>query len=425
MSIGDEMYKWATDLFPYNRSITGKGVRQTLTYIKSILPNLRTKSIPTGEKVFDWTIPEEWNVESAYIITPEGKKIANFEDHNLHLVGYSESVNTVLTLDELQNHLYSISNLPEAIPYVTSYYKKQWGFCLQDKIRKKLSKGEYKAVINSSHTQGYLNYGEILIKGRDKKEILISTYVCHPSMGNNEISGICVTTALASWLNSVNNLRYSYRILFIPETIGSIAYISKHEKEMKENIVAGFVVTCVGDNLAYSFLPSREGDTLADKVSRHVLAHQVGEFISYSFLERGSDERQYCCPLIDLPVVSVMRSKYGTYPEYHTSLDDLSFISAEGMSGSYKVLKRCIESLEANHIYKKLVKCEPQLGRRGLYPNISQASNKRAEANMMNFIAYCDGEKSLLEIAEIIKAPIWELIPISEILIKENIIEKC
>jgi aminopeptidase-like protein len=424
--IGMEMYGWAKDLFPICRSLTGDGVIKTLNYIQKLLPSLTIHKISSGTKAFDWVVPDEWNINDAYISDLNGNRVVDFNENNLHVVGYSIPIDKVISFEELDNHLYSIPDQPKAIPYITSYYNKNWGFCLSEEQRVQLRKFQnkkYQVKIDSTLKPGYLTYGEIIIPGKIKDEIFISTYICHPSMANNELSGICVTTALCQWIeNNLKNRKYTYRIVFIPETIGSLAYLSKNLDSMKKNIKAGFVLTCIGDNLAYSYLESRNGNTLADRVAEHVLKHKVSKYNSYSFLERGSDERQYCSPGIDLPVCSIMRSKYGTYPEYHTSLDDLSFISSEGLQGGFEVIKQCIEILENNEIYKVSVLGEPQLGKRGLYPNVSTKSSEKFVRNMMNFIAYADGFCDLIDIADKIDIYCGDLIPMAEKLQKENLL---
>jgi len=422
-SFGKAMYQWATDLFPICRSITGEGVRETLQYLQKLVPELSIESVNSGEQVFDWKVPDEWNIKQAYIEDESGMRIIDFANSNIHIMGYSEPVDIELSLKELQPYLYSLPNQPDAIPYITSYYQRRWGFCLTENQRKTLKIGNYRVKIDSSLTKGVLNYGELLIKGKSENEILLSTYICHPSLANNELSGPMVTTALAQWLSSLKNRRYSYRIIFLPETIGAICYLSKHLTNMKKNTVAGFVVTCVGDNNNYSFVPSRAENTLADEVALHTLKHSVSHFEKYSFLQRGSDERQYCAPGVDLPVCSVMRTKYGEYPEYHTSLDNLDVISPEGLQGGFDILQQCILLLENNLNYKVSVLCEPQLGKRGLYPTLSSMSEDYTDVTtMMNFIAYCDGEHSLLEIAEKVNKYAIDLIPLAKRLYQEKLL---
>ena len=322
---GEKMFALMQELWPICRSITGAGVRETLTIISKQLPEMVTYEIPTGTPCFDWEVPKEWAISDAFIIDPNGRKIVNFSDTNLHVVNYSIPIDIELDLEELETHLHSLPEQPDAVPYVTSYYNETWGFCISHKLRKSLIPGRYKVRIDSELKVGKLTYGEVLLPGSSSKEILISTYMCHPSMANNELSGPCLTTQLATWLKTIDR-QYSYRIVFVPETIGAVCYISRNLKQLKENVVAGYVVTCVGDERAWSFMPSRNGVTLSDHAARHVLKHVAPDFTEYSFLERGSDERQYCSPGVDLPISSVMRSKYATYPEYHTSLDNLDLV---------------------------------------------------------------------------------------------------
>src|SRR3989338_5820522 len=267
--IGKKMYGLVKELFPICRSITGEGVRETLRIIKRQIP-INAYEVPTGTKVFDWTVPEEWNIKDAYVLDESGKKILDFKKNNLHVVSYSVPVDKIVDLSEFQEHLYSLPDQPEAVPYVTSYYEKRWGFCLADKERRKLKKGKYRVLIDSELKKGSLTYGEVIVPGRSKKEVFLSTYICHPSMANNELSGPAVTTFLAKWI--LNRERhYSYRIIFIPETIGALTYLSKNLAVMRKNMVAGFNVTCVGDERAYSFMPSRPGNTYADKIALNVL----------------------------------------------------------------------------------------------------------------------------------------------------------
>jgi len=419
---GSEIYQLCERLFPICRSITGDGVRKTLNIIKEHVPELIIHEVPSGTKVFDWTVPKEWNIRDAYVIDPEGNKIIDFKQNNLHVVGYSMPVKTTLSLEALQPHLHSLPEQPEAIPYITSYYKERWGFCLSHNQRKTLSPGNYEVFIDSSLEPGSLTYGELILPGEQKEEIFLSTYICHPSMANNELSGPTVTTFLAKWLASRQERKYTYRIIFIPETIGSITYLSKNMDEMKKNVIAGFNITCIGDDRQYSYLASRHGNTLADRTARHVLDKLHPSFNSFTYLDRGSDERQYCFPGVDLPVTVIMRSKFGEYPEYHTSLDNLDLISPAGLFGGYEVLQRCIKCLESNETYKITITCEPQLGRRGLYPTLSTKQSREIVRNQMNLLAYCDGSHDLLSIADIIGVPMWELTELIEKFVENRIL---
>jgi len=426
--IGEEIHKFAEKLWPLNRSITGQGVRDTLNLISQHLPNLKIESIKTGTKVFDWVIPKEWFVRKAYIITPNGEKICDYSKNNLHLIGYSIPFSGKVSLDELKNHLYTLPDKPSAIPYVTSYYEERWGFCISYEELNNLKNGEYEVVIDTILFDGVLNYGELLIKGKSDKEILLSTYICHPSMANNELSGPSVVTFLANWLEKKNDLNFSYRIIFVPETIGSIAYLSRYYKIMKKKTIAGFNVSCVGDERAYSYLPSRNGKTLSDLIAKHVLKWIDPNYVSYTWFDRGSDERQYCAPGIDLPVASIFRTKYGKYPEYHSSLDDLkSVVTPKGLDGGYWAIRQSIEAIEKNTIYRNLILCEPQLGKRGLKSTLSTNSSNDQNKNIsliMNFISFCDGKLSLLEIAEKLDVPMWDLYDIINVLEKQGIIKR-
>jgi aminopeptidase-like protein len=410
--LGQEMLDLAKSLFPICRSITGGGVRKTLNQIKGIIPEMEIREVPSGTQVFDWTVPKEWNINDAYIIDPNGNKIVDFKNNNLHVVGYSISVDQEISLEELQNHLYSLPDQTNAIPYITSYYQERWGFCLTEDRRKQLENGIYKVKIDSTLREGSLTYGEVILPGETKQEIFISTYVCHPSMANNELSGPVVTTFLLKWLKTLSKRKYTYRVIFIPETIGSITYLSQHLDEMKKYIFAGFNVTCVGDDRAYSYLPSRNENTISDRVAKHVLGHVAPDYVTYSFLDRGSDERQYNSPGVDLPIASIMRTKYGRYPEYHTSLDNFDVVTSTGLFGGYEAIRKALEILENNEKLKSTVCCEPQLGKRGLYPTLSTKKSGSIARDMMNLIAYCDGDNDLLSIAEIIKVPAWELFSI-------------
>lgn len=422
---GATMYGWAQDLFPICRSITGEGVRESLRYFQEIVPELDIKAITSGTPVFDWTVPKEWRIKSAYIKDPLGNKVVDFADSNLHVVGYSIPVHKKLSLQELEAHLFSLPNMPTAIPYVTSYYAERWGFCMTHEQRQKLVEGEYEVFIDSDLFDGVLNYGEVVIPGETEQEILLSTYICHPSLANNELSGPLVTTGLINKIKAIKNRKYTYRILFLPETIGSISYLSQHLPHLKQQVVAGFVLTCIGDDRNYSYLSSRQEDTLADRAALHTLEHMVDEFKRYGFLQRGSDERQYCAPGVDLPVCSLMRTRYGDYPEYHTSLDNLDLISQQGLAGGLALAFNAVNLLEQNATYQVTVKCEPQLGKRGLYPTVSDMSQDYSEVQKLtNFIAYCDGTRDLIAIADKISVSAFELMKTAALLEKEGLLHK-
>ncbi|MEY2702107.1 MAG: hypothetical protein RLY43_740 [Bacteroidota bacterium] len=426
---GCEMYGWAKDLFPICRSITGPGVRETLQYIKNELPELNLLSIKSGEQVFDWIVPQEWSIRQAYISDLNGNRIIDFANCNLHVVGYSVPINETLPYKKLEEHLHWLDDMPDAIPYVTSYYSEYWGFCVSKKQKELLEKHEFlKVVIEADKFDGKLDYAELVIKGEMEKEILISTYICHPSMANNELSGPVLAIALAKWLSSQDYLKYTYRVVFVPETIGSIVYISKNLHLFKEKILYGFNLTCVGDSNNYSLLPTRRGNTYIDKVSKYAMNNYTSSYKEYSFLDRGSDERQYSSPLVDLDVVSIMRSKYFEYNEYHTSLDNMTFISEEGLQGSFDIHKKILFIIESNFIPVNTNYCEPQLGKRNLYPKIGLSKMRSAEnlnaRNYLNMIAYSDGVNSILDIATILNVDYFACLECFEILLAEKIIEK-
>ena len=420
------MIDLAKKLWPINRSITGEGLRKTLHILKEETNLLNIHEIPSGTKVFDWIVPKEWHVKEAWVKDSKGNKIIDFKTNNLHLVGYSKSVDSVLSLKELDRHLYSIPSQPDAIPYITSYYKKHWGFCLTHNQRSKLRETKYKVYINSEYKSGYLNYGEVYLKSTNKnsKEVFISSYICHPSMANNEISGPVVISQIAKWLNKLKVRNYNYRIIFIPETIGSISYLSKNLENLKKNVIAGFNISCVGDENNYSYLPSRNGLTLSDRILKHVLKHTCENYIKYEWKDRGSDERQYCAPGIDLPIASFMRSKYGEFPEYHTSLDNFQLVTDKGLSESYDLMKRLIMGIENNFFPIYRILGEPMLSRRGLYPTLSTKDRNHDIDIMMNILTWSDGSHDLIDIADLCEKPIWSIYNTINTLLGEGLITK-
>lgn len=426
LGIDEMMYGLVTELYPICRSITGDGFRTSIQMVKSYLPQLNLFEVKSGTTVFDWTVPKEWNISEAYIEDKNGERIIDFKNHNLHVVGYSVPVDKWVDLDELKEHIYIQEDQPDVIPYVTSYYKERWGFCMTKNQYDTLTKGNYHVVIKSYLDEdGSLTYGEAYYPGESKKEILISTYLCHPSMANNECSGPAVTTFLARYVSEMKNRKYSYRFLFIPETIGAITWLSQnYEKlELKEKVVAGFVLNCCGDDRTYSFVNTKYGNTLTDKLLRNVLKYHYPQYKEYSFLHRGSDERQYNSPGIDLPICSVCRSKFHEYPEYHTSADDLNLVTPAGLMGTYELMKKCISTLEYNEIYKIKVLCEPQLSKRNLYPSISKKGGYDIARVLTNFIAYCDGTNDLIDISNIIGVDTGMIITLIEQLMHYDILD--
>ncbi len=406
---GQRAHDLARRLWPINRSLTGTGVVETLEILGETLSGLTLHKVPTGAELFDWTVPKEWAVKEAYIETPGGEKICDFAQNNLHLVGYSQPMDATMPLTTLQQHLHSLPDQPAAIPYVTSYYGQNWGFCLPDALRQELPDGDYRVRIDCQHFDGNLTYADLVIPGGSDDEILFSTYVCHPSMANNELSGPVVAEALAKYVAAVGPRHYTYRFVFVPETLGALAYLSAHLDHLKSRVQAGFVLTCVGDERAWSYMPSRRGDTLADRAVLRACAELGVTPDTYSFLQRGSDERQYCAPGIDLPVCSLMRSKYGTYPEYHTSLDDLEFVTPAGLGQTIDAYARVIDIVEANQFPRTLTLGEPQLGKRGLYSNLSKVGSAADAMTMRNLIAYADGSQDLITLAELFDCDVADL----------------
>lgn len=396
-------------LWPICRSITGNGLRESFEILKELMP-LELTEVPTGTQVFDWTIPKEWNITDAYIITPAGKKLCDFKVNNLHIVNYSVPVNRDISLDELKEHLHYIKELPEAIPYITSYYKETWGFCMSYFDFENLEEGIYKVFIDSTLESGSLTYGHLLLPGETEDEVMFSSYLCHPSMANNELSGPLTLAFLYKQIEAVKNRRFTYRFILAPETVGVIACLAAHGEMMRKNMKAGYVLTCCGNEAPFVYKRSKQANSLADRVAEHVLKHQDIPFNVIDFSVGGSDERQYCSPGFNLPVGSMTRSMYQRYLQYHTSLDDKSFISFEAMEKSIAVYFKFVLAIELNNnYYNKIQFCEPQLGKRGLYPSSASPLDDRREQvhRMMHLLTYSDGKTSLLEIAEKRQEPVF------------------
>lgn len=455
--LGDSMYKLADRLFPICRSITGQGVRETFAILKEYIPDLKLYEVPTGTKVMDWTVPKEWRIEEAYIEDEEGRRIIDFKENNLHVLGYSTPIDKWMSLEELEPHIYTLKDQPDLIPYVTSYYKERWGFAMTQKMKDSLKRGKYHAVIRSELFDGSLTYGELIIPAsshgdgsQTSKEIFLSTYICHPSMANNECSGPSVMAHLVSYIKSLRNRKYSYRIVFVPETIGAITYLSRNIDIMKKNITAGFNLTCVGDNRTYSIVHSRYADTLADQVLTDVLKEHYPDYDDYSYLKRGSDERQYQAPGVDIPLVCFCRSKYHVYPEYHTSGDNMSIVSPEGFYGAFSVMRKCIDKLESGvptgesagtgsvthperashrnlspltHKFRVTCLCEPQLGKRGLVPTMSSKETYQETLAMKDVLAYADGTHDIEGLAEVIEQPIEVVKKVVDQLLSAGLLE--
>jgi aminopeptidase-like protein len=402
MEIAAEIEEYFDKLWPLNRSITGIDFRKSLEILDNIIPTNRI-SFKTGEKVLDWTIPSEWNAIEAYILTPSGDKIADFKINNLHLMGYSIPVNMKMSLGELKNYIYTLPNQPEAIPYVTSYYKRQWGFCLSHVDFEKLEEGEYTVFIDSELSNGLLIEGDALIKGKSEKEIFFSTYLCHPSMANNELSGPLVLSFLYRELRKQeSNLKYSYRFAILPETIGAVAYLSKFGNLMQERTIAGYQITCIGDKGEFTYKRSRQHNSLADRAAEQFMKENNQKKIIDFNPAIGSDERQWCSPGFNLPVGSLMRTMYSVYPEYHTSLDNKSLMDFPGMQKAVEAYLDIIKNIENNHFYKSNAPFgEPQLGPRGLFRAISGKDRQEDELAMWWLLNYADGEHDLLTIANL------------------------
>jgi aminopeptidase-like protein len=423
------LIKIGKELLPICRSLTGRGNIKTFKILKREIPKLQIKKIKSGTIVFDWKVPPQWDIYDAYVKDQYGNRIIDFKKNNLHVIGYSKFIKKNIKKKNLLKNLYSLQKLPDAIPYITSYYKKTWGFCLSynDLKRIKLNyddNDKFQIFINSKfNNNGNMYYAEYLIPGKSTKEILISTYICHPSMANNELSGPLVALNLIEYYQNKKN-NYSIRFIFAPETIGAISYIYKNLKKLKKNTMGGINLTCVGDERCYSFLSSKYENTIFDKIALKTLKKNNINFKYYSFLERGSDERQYSSPGIDIPFISVMRSKYGKYKEYHTSLDDFKLVTQKGLLGSAKIIKEILNSLlklKEDIFYKKkitntnsyknpksLVICEPFLTKRKMYPTLSRVRDNQNIKNYLNFLQYADGFNSLAEISKKIKLEIFK-----------------
>jgi aminopeptidase-like protein len=395
---GAELFEMVAALYPICRSITGNGLRESLRQLQRHI-GLSLHEVPTGTQVFDWVVPKEWNIRDAYIKDSHGTRVVDFQQSNLHVVNYSLPVKQKMGLSELRKHLFALPETPDWIPYRTSYYKENWGFCLTQRQLDGLADEEYEVCIDSSLEPGSLTYGEFRIQGETSDEVLISCHSCHPSLCNDNLSGMSVATKLAQRLSAMQ-LRYSYRFLWIPGTIGAITWLALNESILPQ-IKHGLVLSCVGDPGRFNYKRSRRGNAEIDRVVEHVLRHTEDDFVISNFSPYGYDERQYCSPGINLPVGCFMRTPNGKYPQYHTSADDLDLIKPEALAESLHRLLRIVKTLEANRVYLNLnPKCEPQLGRRGLYRNMGGTSGSKLEESLLWILNLSDGIHSLLDIAE-------------------------
>jgi aminopeptidase-like protein len=417
------MMKWAKDLFPIPRSLTGKGNEETFKYIiKNINKKFKIKYVKSNTKVFDWKIPLQWEISDAYIKLPNGKKICQFSKNNLHLVNYSSPIKKLISYKDLKKKIYFIKEKPNAIPYVTSYYKKNWGFCMTyNQFQKLPKKGKYEISIDSKIFNGKMGSMDLMIPGKSKKEILITSYICHPSMANNELSGPLIIMALSKILKKSY---YSVRLLLIPETIGAINYINKNFKSLQKNLIAGFNITCVGDGGPVSYVRSKDEVTYADKIAKRVL--KKFKHKSISFLNRGSNERQFGCQNLKLPYITITRNSFGNYKEYHTSLDNLDFINQKNLLHSLKAVCAIINEIQKNRIFIKKNYCELFLTKHNLMDStgfVYKKNKKISTREISNILAYADKNNDSTELSKICKISLKKFNDISKDLIKLNMIQ--
>lgn len=397
--VGQEMFEFVSQLYPICRSITGNGLRQTLRLIQERIP-LSVHEVPSGTKVFDWTVPKEWNIRDAYIKNSKGERVVDFKQSNLHIVSYSIPVRERMSLEKLKPHLFTLPEHPDWIPYRTSYYKEDWGFCLTHKQFLELKDGEYEVCIDASLAEGSLSYGECYLKGESRDEVLLACHACHPSLCNDNLSGVALVTYLAKYLAPLS-LHYSYRFLFVPTTIGTITWLALNQNQVVR-IKHGLIVACVGDAGRFTYKRSRRGNAEIDHAALHVLKHSGREYEVIDFCPYGYDERQFCSPGFNLPVGSLTRTTHDRYPEYHTSADNLQLVRPRYLAESFAQYLSILFVLENNLTYiNQNPHCEPQLGKRGLYRGIAgQADGRAKELPLLWVLNLCDGHHTLLDIAE-------------------------
>lgn len=421
--LGEAMYGLVSELYPICRSITGEGVRRTLARVRDHIP-LEVREVPSGTQVFDWTVPEEWNIRDAYIKNEAGERVVDFRASNLHVVSYSEPVHRKMSLAELRPRIITLPDQPERVPYRTSYYNRTWGFCLSQRQLDALPDGQYEVCIDADFTQGHLTYGEYVVPGASSDEILISCHVCHPSLANDNLSGIALAAFLARQLAATQH-RFTYRFLFIPGTIGSITWLAHNEGKV-DRIRHGLVLSCVGDGGGPTYKRSRRGNAVVDRAVEHVLKHCGRPAVIEDFSPYGYDERQYCSPAFNLPVGLFERSQYGKFPEYHNSADNLEFVRAEYLEESYRMVAGVLEILENDAAFlNTLPKCEPQLGKRGLYSAIGGDKDAaRKQMAMLWILNQSDGMHSLLDIAERAGIPFATLLDTAALLERNGLLRR-
>jgi aminopeptidase-like protein len=421
-ALGEQLHACIADLYPICRSITGDGVRETLGRLQRLAP-LTIHEVPSGTEVFDWTVPREWNIRDAYIKNAQGNRVVDFQRSNLHVVNYSVPVRERLSLADLRHHLFTLPDRPDWVPYRTSYYKEDWGFCLSQRQLDSLPEDEYQVCIDSSLEPGSLTYGEAYLPGESSDEILVSCHICHPSLANDNLSGVAIAAYLARHLRQVK-LRYSYRFLFIPGTIGSIAWLARHESTVTR-IRHGLVLACLGDAGPFTYKKSRRDNAAIDRAAVHVL-RDLGEHEILPFSPYGYDERQFCSPGFNLPVGRLSRTPHGRFPEYHTSADDLSFVHADQLAASLMACLAIFQALEVDRIYiNRSPKCEPQLGKHGLYHAIGGPAHSPAtEMAMLWVLNLSDGQHGLLDIAERSGLPTGELLRAATTLCEHGLLKE-
>lgn len=418
---GRELYGLVEALYPICRSITGEGVRETLRRLGQEIP-LEVREVPSGTPVFDWTVPNEWNIRDAWIKNRRGERVVDFRSSNLHVVSYSMPVRARLSRDELDKHLHSLPDRPDWIPYRTSYYHETWGFCVSERQRQRLTDPEYEVCIDSTLAPGHLSYGELLLPGETRDEVLVSAHVCHPSLCDDNLSGIAVSVHLARWL-AARPRRYSYRFLYAPGTIGSLTWLATHPDAIP-NLRHGMTLVCLGDRHPFTYKRTWQGDAEIDRAAAHVLAHSGEPHEVIDFFPYGYDERQFNAPGFRLPVGSLMRGRHGRFPEYHTSADNLAFVSPESLAASFALGRSLVEVLEGNRTYRNLrPHGEPQLGKYGVYRTTGGHADPGAlQLAMLWVLNLSDGEHSLLAVAERSGLPFAQVREAADLLLRHGLL---